>query len=69
MEEIAYVESALNPSDLATKATATISELGPESVHQTGPAFFCLPRSDWPVSYNVVPEAVPEIGIQQVVDK
>ena len=61
MEEIAYVESALNPSDLATKATATISELGPESVHQTGPAFFCLPRTDWPVSYNHIPEAVPEV--------
>ena len=39
VEGVFYVESALNPSDLSTRAMATINELGPDSVHQTGPFF------------------------------
>ena len=37
LEEVHYVESALNPSDLSTRATATVEELGPNSLHQNGP--------------------------------
>ena len=44
VEDIHYVESALNPSDLSTKAIANVSELGPDSFHQTGPNFISLPR-------------------------
>ena len=50
MEDIHYVESALNPSDMSTRATANIAELGPDSIYQSGPEFLCLPRSVWPVS-------------------
>ena len=59
MEEIHYVESALNPSDMSTRATAKISELGPDSLHQSGPNFLCLPRSDWPVSRDYSPSDLP----------
>ena len=44
LEEIHYVESALNPSDISTKGTVHIRELGPGSFHQTGPIFFSLCR-------------------------
>ena len=59
VEEIQYVESALNPSDLSTKATARVSELGPESFHQTGPDFLSLPRDSWPVYSNFDPVDIP----------
>ena len=59
MEEIQYVKSALNPSDLSTKATARVSELGPESFHQTGPDFLSLPRDSWPVYSNFDPVDIP----------
>ena len=60
MEEIHYVESALNPSDISTKGTVHISELGPDSFHQTGPNFFSLPRTEWPVQQIYTPEEIPE---------
>ena len=59
MEEIQYVESALNPSDISTRATATISQLGPGSLHQTGPEFFRLPREEWPVSQSYSAADIP----------
>ena len=60
MEDVSYVESELNPSDLSTRATATLRELGPDSVHQVGPYFLSLGRSDWPVSQVCSPEYIPE---------
>ena len=60
LEDIHYVESSLNPSDLSTKGTARILELGPDSFHQLGPAFLSLPRSSWPVTRDSSPTEVPE---------
>ena len=59
LEDIQYVESSLNPSDVTTRASATVSELGPNSFHQLGPKFFCLPRSDWPVSSAYSSDDIP----------
>ena len=59
MEEIHYVESALNPSDMSTRATTKITELGPDSLHQAGPEFLCLPRSEWPVSRDYSASDLP----------
>ena len=61
LEDIHYVETALNPSDLSTRATASVSELGPDSFHQTGPYFLSIPRSDWPVSAEYSPEDIPDV--------
>jgi len=58
VEGVFYVESALNPSDLSTRAMATINELGPDSVHQTGP-FFSLPRSEWPITQSCSSKDIP----------
>ena len=60
LEDIHYVETALNPSDLSTRATASVSELGPDSFHQTGPYFVSIPRSGWPVSSEYSPEDIPD---------
>jgi hypothetical protein len=59
MEDIYYVPSALNPSDMSTRSTAKISELGPDSFHQSGPEFLSLPRSDWPVSRDYCSSDLP----------
>ena len=59
LEEVHYVESALNPSDMSTRATAKVSALGPGSVHQSGPEFLSLPRDEWPVSQEYSPSDLP----------
>ena len=59
MEEIHYVESTLNPSDMSTHVTTKMSELGPNSIHQLGPKWFSLPRSEWPVSQDNWPAELP----------
>ena len=73
LEEIQYVESKLNPSDISTRATSKLEDLGPDSFHQCGPTFFSLPRGRWPVTRDfdrkVVPEEefkVPELKILHV---
>ena len=60
VEEIQYVESSLNPSDLSTKATVSLDALGPDSFHQLGPKFLCLPRDKWEVSCDFAPEDLPD---------
>ena len=60
VEEIQYVESSLNPSDISTKATATLDGLGPDSFHQLGPTFLCLPRDKWEVSCDFAREDLPD---------
>ena len=60
MEDVHYVESALNPSDMSTRAIAKVSELGPGSLHQTGPEFLSCPRSSWPVTKDISPNLIPE---------
>merc|ERR1711888_254097 len=39
-------------NDMSSRATAKIAELGPDSVHQSGPELLCLPRSEWPVTQD-----------------
>ena len=60
LDDICYVASNLNPSDISTKATCTLSELGPDSYHQTGPYFLALPRAEWPVVSYFTPCEIPE---------
>ena len=59
MEDIHYVESGLNPSDISTRATSKLSELGPNSLHQAGPYFFSVPRTEWPVSLSYSSDDIP----------
>ena len=59
VQGVFYVESSLNPSDISTRATATVQELGPDSMHQTGPYFFSLPRSEWPVTQSYSSDDIP----------
>ena len=61
VEDVQYVESALNPSDLSTKAFSKVSELGPDSFHQTGPDFVSLPRGRWPVSGHFSTLDIPDV--------
>ena len=60
LDEICYVESSLNPSDISTKATFKVTELGPDSYHQTGPKFLALPRTEWPVSCDFTACEIPD---------
>merc|ERR1711888_338317 len=46
-------------SDMSTRATAKIAELGPNRVHQSGPEFLCLPRSEWPVARDFCTVELP----------
>ena len=64
VEPLQYVESALNPSDFCTKATARVEELGPNSYHQLGPDFLCLPRERWPVSCDFPQAQIPDEEFQ-----
>ena len=52
VEDIHYVESKLNPSDLSTRGTCKVKDLGPNSFHQIGPVFLSYPRGEWPVHRN-----------------
>ena len=60
VEEIQYVESKLNPSDLSTRADCKLTDLGPGSFHQVGPYFLSLPRAEWPVSRHFDKKILPE---------
>merc|ERR1712101_9836 len=40
-------------------AAMNLDELGPDSFHQLGPNFLRLPRGQWDVSSNFVPEEIP----------
>ena len=59
-EEIQYVESKLNPSDLSTRATCKLADLGLGSFHQVGPDFLSSPRAEWPVSRDFDKRVLPE---------
>ena len=60
MEDVFYVPSALNPSDISTRATLKVSEIGPGSFHQSGPSFLSLGRDSWPVTRDFSANDVPE---------
>ena len=60
VEDIQYVESKLNPSDISTRATSKLKDLGPNSFHQNGPSFLCFPREKWPVSRDFDRKNIPE---------
>ena len=44
VEDIYYVESSLNPSDISTRATSKLEDIGPNSFHQRGPNFLSFRR-------------------------
>ena len=59
-EDIQYVESKLNPSDLSTRADCKLADLGPGSFHQVGPDFLSFPRGKWAVSRDFDKRILPE---------
>ena len=60
VEEIHYVESALNPSNLSTKAGCSLDQLSPGSFLQSGPDFFSWGRESWPVSSHYDTADIPD---------
>ena len=54
MEPVHWVPTDLNVADLLTRGTASLADIGIGSLWQTGPKFFSLPRSEWPVNRNCV---------------
>ena len=59
IEDVHYIESSYNPSDLSTKEGCSVSELGPQSFHQRGPNFFSWGREHWPVSSSYDKSDIP----------
>ena len=59
IEDVHYVESSYNPSDLSTKAGCSVLELGPQSFHQRGPIFFSWGREHWPVTSSYDTSDIP----------
>ena len=49
----AYIPSALNAADIASRATALPEDLLPGSKWQTGPDFLSLPPQDWPIDTDI----------------
>jgi transposase InsO family protein len=45
---VRHVPGKLNPADLGTRGTATMTDLGSHSTWQDGPAFLRLPEDQWP---------------------
>ena len=60
IENVHHVAGDLNPADMATRGLAKLSDIGPGSFWQKGPAFLCSRRADWPVSRNFVRKDLPE---------
>ena len=60
MEDVHHVSGALNPADIATRGNSCLESLGPGSFWQTGPAFLCSPRSEWPVTRDFVRAEIPD---------
>ena len=54
------LESSMNPSNLSARAAAPISQLGPNSCHQSGPEFFQLTRSEWPAAREFTSSDIPD---------
>ena len=59
VEKIHYVESDLNPADLATRGEVSLSHIGPNSFWQKGPFFLGCRRDTWPVSRDFAKSAIP----------
>ena len=60
IEDIMYVKSSDNPSDLSTKEGCSVHELGPDSLHQSGPTFLSWRRDLWPVLTHYEPSDIPD---------
>ena len=54
VEDVHHVSGHLNPADVPTRGLAKVSDLGPGSFWQKGPAFLCSVRALWPVSRDFV---------------
>ena len=60
VEEVFHVPGELNIADLATHPGANLTELGPNSLWQRGPAFLSCRRDLWPVTRDFVKVDLPD---------
>ena len=66
VEDISYVESSLNPSDISTRATSKLEDIGPNSFHQRGPNFLTSCHEMWPVTRDFDKQVLPENELKTV---
>ena len=68
VEDFHYVDTSLNPADLATRGTAKLADIGVGSFWQKGPEFLCCARDLWPISREFLSSPVPadEIRVPSV---
>ena len=66
VEDIYYVESSLNPSDISTRATSKLEDTGPNSFHQRGPNFLSSCREMWPVTGDFDKKVLPKNELKTV---
>ena len=68
MDQVTWIEGSLNPEDIGTRPGSNMSDLGPESRWQQGPAFHHLPREKWPQEV-VTDREVPQTEVRTAVPK
>ena len=60
LDKLYHTPGEINISDLATRGTARMEDIGPESEWQQGPDYLLKPRSTWPLSRSFVREIPAE---------
>ena len=66
VEDISYVESSLNPSDISTRATSKLEDIGPNSFHQRGPNFLTSCHEMWLLTRDFDKQVLPENELKTV---
>ena len=64
VEEVHHISREFNVADMATHPGVSLSDIGPDSVWQRGPAFLGSRRDLWPVSREFVKAEVPETELR-----
>ena len=59
IEQWSHIESKKNISDLATRTTAKVHEIGEGSDWQKGPSWMQLPKEKWPTSQDITGTSIP----------
>ena len=59
LEEVFHVASSENIADICTRREASLKNLGPGSVWQSGPLWLCQPRHSWPCNRDFTYKDLP----------